>query len=96
MTMLQLTRCLLSVKQLLAKKSITEMEHPPYSPDLALNDFWLFPKIKSVQNIEDIQKKNMTMASKAIPQQKKFQKCSQQWQHRYTKCIAAQGAYLER
>jgi hypothetical protein len=29
----------LSVKQFLAQKSITEMEHPPYSPDLAPNDF---------------------------------------------------------
>jgi hypothetical protein len=37
----------LSVKQFLAQKSITEMEHPPYSPDLAPNDFWLFPIIKS-------------------------------------------------
>jgi hypothetical protein len=36
----------LSVKQFLAHKLITEMEHSPYSPDLALNDFWLFPKIK--------------------------------------------------
>jgi hypothetical protein len=23
------------------------MEHLPFSPDLALNDFWLFPKMKS-------------------------------------------------
>jgi hypothetical protein len=23
------------------------MEHPPHSPDLVPNDFWLFPKIKS-------------------------------------------------
>jgi hypothetical protein len=35
----------LSVKQFLAQKLISE--HPPYSPDLALNDFWLFPKINS-------------------------------------------------
>jgi hypothetical protein len=34
----------LSVKQFLAQKSITEMEHPPYSLDKAPNDFWLFPK----------------------------------------------------
>jgi hypothetical protein len=38
------------------------MEHPPFSPDLALNDFWLFSKIKSAlkgwrfQDIEDITK----------------------------------------
>jgi hypothetical protein len=36
----------LSVKQLLNQKSITGMEHPPYSPHLAPNNFWLFPKIK--------------------------------------------------
>jgi hypothetical protein len=34
-------------EQFLAQKSITEMEHPPYSPDLVPNGFWLFPKIKS-------------------------------------------------
>jgi hypothetical protein len=50
----------LSVKQFVAKKSITEMEHPDYSHDLAPNDFWLFPKTKSAvrtrtfQDIEDI------------------------------------------
>jgi hypothetical protein len=37
----------LSVKQFLAQKSITEMEHPPCSSDLAPNDFWLFPEIKT-------------------------------------------------
>jgi hypothetical protein len=38
---------MLSVKQFLTQKSIPEMEHPPYSPDLAVNDLWVFPKIKS-------------------------------------------------
>jgi len=37
----------LYVKQFLAQKSITEMEHPPYSSHLVLSDFWLFPKVKS-------------------------------------------------
>jgi hypothetical protein len=50
----------LSVKQFLAQNSITKMEHPHYSPNLAPNDLWLFPKIKSAlkgrrfQDIEDI------------------------------------------
>ena len=26
--------------------SIKTISHPPYSPDLALCDFWLFPKLK--------------------------------------------------
>jgi len=37
----------LSVKQFLAQKLITDMKQPTYSSDLVLNDFWLFPKIKS-------------------------------------------------
>jgi hypothetical protein len=37
---------LLSVKQFLAQKLITEMEHSPFSPDLALSAFWLFLKRK--------------------------------------------------
>jgi hypothetical protein len=61
-TMLQLTRrC--QVKQFLAQKPITEMEHTLYSPVLAPSDLWLFQKIKSAlkgqifQDTEDIQKK---------------------------------------
>jgi histone-lysine N-methyltransferase SETMAR len=87
-----------SVKQFLAPKSITEMEHPPSSPDLAPNDFWLFPKIKSAlkgrrfQDIKDIQK--VTTALKAVPQQE-FPKYFQQCQHRWAKCIAAQGEHFQ-
>jgi hypothetical protein len=52
----------LSVKQFLVQ-SFTEMEHSRYSPNLAPNDFWLFPKIKSAfkirrhQDIKGIQTK---------------------------------------
>jgi hypothetical protein len=45
MIMLQLTRRSLSSKQFLAQKSIIEIQHSLYTPDLAPNDFWLFPKI---------------------------------------------------
>ncbi|XP_018301780.1 histone-lysine N-methyltransferase SETMAR-like [Mycetomoellerius zeteki] len=37
----------LSVKRFLAKYSIPVLDHPPYSPDLAPCDFYLFPKVKS-------------------------------------------------
>ena len=36
----------LSVKSFLTKHKITVLEHPPYSPDLAPPDFFLFPKIE--------------------------------------------------
>jgi hypothetical protein len=89
----------LSVKQFLAQKSVTEKKHLSHSLYLVPNDFWLFPKIKCTlervrfPDIEDIQI-NVTMALKAIPQQE-FRKCFQQWQHRWAKCIAAQGEYFE-
>ena len=37
----------LLVKQYLAKHGVTTLEHPPYSPDLAPCDFYLFPRIKN-------------------------------------------------
>ena len=38
----------LSVREFLATKQITLLEHPVYSPDLAHDDFFLFPKIKEI------------------------------------------------
>jgi hypothetical protein len=37
-----------SVRVFLACKQITVLEHPPYSPDLALNDFFSGPKDKGI------------------------------------------------
>jgi len=37
----------LSILEFLAKKNIPVLPHPPYSPDLAPCDFYLFPKLKS-------------------------------------------------
>jgi hypothetical protein len=38
----------LSVREFLASKQITVLDHPPCSPDLAPNDFFLFPKITEI------------------------------------------------
>ena len=52
----------LSIREFLAKKNIPVRPHPPYSPDLAPCDFYLFPKLKSklkghhFGTIENIQK----------------------------------------
>jgi hypothetical protein len=69
MAMFQLTRH--SQSSNLAQKSITEKEHPPYSLELALNDLWLFSKIKSAlkgQRFQDTEyiKEKVMMALKAI------------------------------
>jgi len=50
------------VKQFLAQRKVTVLDHPPYSPDLAPSDYFLFPKMKShlkgrlFDSISDIQK----------------------------------------
>jgi hypothetical protein len=37
----------IAVKEFLAQNNITMLPHPPYSPDLAPWDFFLFPKLKT-------------------------------------------------
>ena len=50
------------VQNFFAKLAVTRVTHPPYNPDLAPCNFWLFPKLKSplkgkrFQNIDEIQK----------------------------------------
>jgi transposase len=63
----------LSAREFLASKQITELERPPYSPDLAPSDFSLFPKIKEIlkgRHFDDIDDtiNNTTVALKVIPQ----------------------------
>ena len=75
------------------------MPQPPYSPDLAPCDFFLFQKTKSAmkghhfQSTEDIQR-SVTQALNDIPQAA-FQECYEQWQNRWKMCVQAQGMYSE-
>jgi len=34
------------VKKFMAKRNVAVLHHPPYSPDLAPADYYLFPKLK--------------------------------------------------
>ena len=86
----------LPVGEILATKQITVLEHPAYSPDLAPNDFFLFPKIKKIlkgRHFADI-RSNTTAALKAIPQNQ-FQNCFEGWTRCWHQCIASQGEYFE-
>ena len=73
--------------------------HSVNSPDLASNDFFLFPKLKEIlkerhfDDIDDI-KNTTTAALKAIPQNQ-FQNCFEGWTRRWHRCIASQGEYFE-
>lgn len=87
------------VNEFLAKNSTNLIEQPPYSPDLAPADFFLFPKLKlplrgtRFQSIADI-KENSRRVLKSIPENA-FQKCFDDWIIRWHKCIISEGAYFE-
>jgi len=63
----------LSVREFLATKQITVLEHPAYSPELAPSNFFLFLKVKEIlkgrhfDDIDDI-RSNTEAVLKSIPQ----------------------------
>ena len=89
----------LLVRDFLAKTNTTVMPQPPYSPDLAPSDFFLFPEVKKpmkghrFSTIEDIKTASLKEL-KAIPQNY-YQKCFNDWKKRWHKCIISNGDYFE-
>jgi transposase len=78
----------------LAKNEMTVVPQPPYSPDLAPADFFLFPKLKSTLKgchfyTFDKMQKNLTELF-AIPKE-----AFQSWQKRWEQCVASEGNYFE-
>jgi transposase len=70
------------VREFLASKQITVLEHPPYSPDLAPSDFFLSEEKEIVKgrhfdDIDDI-RIDTTAALKAITRNQ-FQNCFEEW-----------------
>lgn len=82
-----------------AKHNINTIDQPPYSPDLAPCDFFLFPKLKlplrgtRFDSIDDI-KENSKKELKAIPENA-YKKCFDDWKCRWHMCVASKGAYFE-
>jgi hypothetical protein len=76
------------------------MNHPPYLPDLAPCDFWLFPKLKKkvmkrqrFADLSVIQRNVKTLVRSIL--ENDFQDCFRQWHRRLTKYVASQGEYFE-
>ena len=79
----------------LNKMGIKTVPQPPYSPDVASWDFWLFPKLRGCryETIEKM-KEAVTKVIDTLSQWNfhgSFQKLSE-W---YNKCIAVGGDYFE-
>ena len=83
------------LRSYLPKYQTSAVTHPPYSPDLAPADFFLFPKLKTTlkrrrfQTIEEIQE-NSIRKLRAITENV-FQEAFQQWKRRWERCIASRG-----
>jgi transposase len=78
---------------------MTVLPQPPYSPDLAPADFFLFPKLKSTlkgcrfESIEAI-KTNLLAHLRSIPETA-FQECFRTLKKRWQHCIQSRGEYFE-
>jgi hypothetical protein len=87
------------VVRFLAKRQVTVLHDPSYSPDLAPADFFLFPKLKSqlkgkrFQDISTIQA-NVTEQIRSIPKDW-FKKSFQSLYEHCKSCIDRQGDYVE-
>ena len=82
------------VTDYLTKMGLKTLPHPPYSPDLTLCDFCLFPKLTvcSHETIEEI-KEAVTKVIDTLTQED-FHGAFQKLLERY-KCITARGDYFE-
>lgn len=89
----------LVLRDFFAKNSTHIVPQPPYSPDLAPCDFWLFSKLKRplrghrFDTIEEIKAESKKVL-KAIPE-KDYSDCFEEWKKRWHKCILSAGDYFE-
>jgi hypothetical protein len=89
----------LVVRQFLTSKNITVISHPPYSPDLAPCDFFLFPKVKLWLKGHrfDIKEEVHAELQEVIDTLtfENFQECMKSWETHWDRCIHAQGDYFK-
>ena len=74
---------------------IKTVRHPPYSPGIALCDFWLFSKLRgrryeTIEEMKEAVRKVIDMLT-----QEDFHAAFQKLFEWYNKCIAAGGDYFE-
>ncbi|XP_011859854.1 PREDICTED: putative uncharacterized protein FLJ37770 [Vollenhovia emeryi] len=87
------------VTDYLIKIGITTVSQPPYSPDVAPADFFLFPKVKTTfkgryHGTLHTVKQACTRALKDIAESD-YQGAFEAWKSRWQKCVDAQGSYFE-
>ena len=88
------------VREKLESMRVVELDHPPYSPDLAPCDFWLFPKLKKHLSGRKFESRAHLGSAifqymKAIPRED-FKKVFLDWIKRLKLVIQHQGEYFEK
>ena len=85
-----------TTQQTIDRRSIEVLGHPPYSPDLAPCDFFLFPTLKKIlrgrqfDNVADLQRAVQSAIASLGPSA--YQNCFYSW----IKCISFKGEYFEK
>ena len=79
----------------LTKIGIKTVPYPPYSPDHAPCDFWLFPKLRGYLYETNEELKEAVTKVIDMLTQEDFHGAFQKLLERYDKCIAAGGDYFE-
>ncbi|VEN52316.1 unnamed protein product [Callosobruchus maculatus] len=89
----------LLVREYLAKNNTIIVPQPPYSPDLAPCDFFLFPKLKrpvkgrryaTIEELKTASKEDLNKIRKTD-----FFKCFEDWKRRWHECIISEGSYFQ-
>jgi histone-lysine N-methyltransferase SETMAR len=81
----------------LHEAKLNVMAHPPYSPDIAPSDFWLFNRLKrNLGTYPDARSlaKAITTELNSIPIEE-YQKTFHKWTERMKLCVEHQGNYFE-
>ena len=87
-----------TVKTCLAMYNIVLAPHPPYSPDLAPSDFYLFGKLKELargcefETVEDI--KNWILSQFEEISMDELRRVYISWEDRLVRCISLNGSYI--
>ncbi len=89
------------VTEWLEQQNIETVPHPPYSPDLAPCDFWLFPTLKKALrgrrfNSDEEVKQAVYSAFQKLPPTEFHKTIKVKWEERLEKCIVSRGQYFEK
>ena len=88
-----------TVKNWLAAGGVQMLEHPPYSPDLAPADFFLFPKLKKELAGRHLSKDDFKTIWEGVSRTvaaEDFAAAFRRWYERCQKCVDIGGGYVEK